>query len=177
MNAVDLFIQNYFTSTRTPTVTEFFGILTSIFDLSPTFFLVLFFLVFIMYKAKGLKYSILFLSTILSAIFIVYVLKNIFDTSRPLGGVVYAYGGSFPSYHATIGAVFFVMLMYIFHGSFKSRLAMIFNIFSVSFIILVALSRVYLGVHWLTDVVVGVVLGLAISHGAILVFRKYFKDL
>lgn len=177
MHATDTLIQEYFNTNRTESLTNFFYALTMLFDLSPSFLLVSFCLALLIYLVKGLRYSILFVATIALTTVIVYLLKISFNISRPTSAFYDVYGQSFPSYHATIAAVFFVLLMYIFHGSFKSRVAMVFNVFSIIFIFLVAFSRVYLGVHWFTDVVVGVVLGLLISHGAVLVFKKYFKNL
>lgn len=177
MHATDTLVQQFFSNNRTELFTNFFYTITTLFDLSFSFVLIAFCVAVLIYLFRNIKYSILFVSSLSVATLMVYFLKVFFDVSRPTDSFYNVYGQSFPSYHATIVAVFFVMLMYIFHGSFKSRLSMIFNGFSISFIFLVSTSRLYLGVHWLTDVLAGVILGLVISHVSIFIFRKYFKDL
>ncbi len=46
------------------------------------------------------------------------------------------------------------------------------TILSMIIILFVAISRMYLGVHYLTDVIVGAVLGLTIAYGMYLYFKK-----
>ena len=98
------------------------------------------------------------ISMILSAIF-VYILKLAFIRVRPfealdIENLLSADGWSFPSGHAT--AVF-------------SMWAMLDKEFSrlkwwwLAFAVLVAFSRLYTGVHYLTDVVAGALIGYTIS--------------
>jgi undecaprenyl-diphosphatase len=68
---------------------------------------------------------------------------------------------SFPSGH-TMNAVNFAVL---FSWAYPPLMYVV-----VPFAILVALSRVVLGMHYPTDVIVGAVLGVAISWGSILLF-------
>jgi len=86
------------------------------------------------------------------------------------------FGPSFPSYHATVATVFFVMLMYIFDDYLRGFWRVLFNVVCVFLIFLVAFSRVYLGVHWLSDVSAGILIGSALSYLAILIFRKFNKS-
>jgi len=111
------------------------------------------------------------LSMLIQAI-IVYLLKISFDINRPIGAVMNSFGKSFPSYHASAVTVFFVILMYIFDKNLKKYSRILFNTFCIIIIILVASSRLYLGVHWLSDVLAGVVLGIFISYISVLIFKK-----
>jgi undecaprenyl-diphosphatase len=77
---------------------------------------------------------------------------------------------SFPSGH-TIGiAVCLLVLGYLIYSRHSSA-ARVFNwsILTIISISLISISRLYLGYHWLTDVVASVGLGLMILTGAILV--------
>ena len=104
---------------------------------------------------------------------LVYLLKVVFNTPRPVDAVTYAFGASFPSYHATMSAVFFISLYF----SFKDKIGVFYKkslyIFSIVAVFLVAFSRIYLGVHWFTDVVSGSVLGATISYISMRLFKKY----
>ncbi|MFA5888917.1 MAG: phosphatase PAP2 family protein [Candidatus Paceibacterota bacterium] len=179
MNSLDIFIQNYFSTVRTPFTTEFAYIVSRFFDVTDwegaIAFIAMVFCIFVLiYLFRNKKYSFLFLFTLFCGAIIIYFLKMLFGVARPLDGVIIAFGQSFPSYHATMATMFFAMLMYIFDDHFNSLGRIIFNLACVVGIFLVAISRVYLGVHWLSDVIGGIVLGVLICFMATKVF-KYFK--
>ncbi len=69
---------------------------------------------------------------------------------------------SFPSQHATTAAAFYGVIAYIIIRSYKSWKARLTMVLSLALIvILVDLSRLYLGVHYLSDVLAGNLLGFA----------------
>ncbi len=173
MNSLNIFVQNFFVSTRTPNITEFLFLLTTVFDVSLGFVLLLIAISFLIYRVRGLKYTVLFISSICFTTVTVYVLKYVFNTPRPLDSVFIAHGGSLPSGHATISVVFFIILNYIFTRSFSSIYRKVFLAFSFVTALLVSVSRLYLGVHWLTDVLFGILLGCLISFISIKAFKKY----
>ncbi|MDO4799208.1 MAG: phosphatase PAP2 family protein [Bacillota bacterium] len=75
-----------------------------------------------------------------------------------------ATGTSFPSGHTQCVSTFFSYLT-MFAGRYWFALA-----FGIT--VLVALSRMYLGVHWPKDVIFGAILGLVIAAGAGYLYRK-----
>ena len=78
-------------------------------------------------------------------------------------------GKSFPSGHTQNFSTV------LFSGSFYSKKKVMFYVSSV-LVLLMMLSRMYLGVHFLEDVVVAAILGISIAYGAFLVFNKLFDD-
>jgi membrane-associated phospholipid phosphatase len=73
-----------------------------------------------------------------------------------------AHGYSFPSGHAFTAMVIYGFLIYITGKSIKSDVLR-FVIFSLSaiVIIIVGISRIYLNVHWVTDVLGGYAVGFS----------------
>ncbi|MCX6702102.1 MAG: phosphatase PAP2 family protein [Candidatus Zambryskibacteria bacterium] len=176
MNSIDIFVQNYFSTIRAPFLTEFMYILTSLFDVSFSFFAVVFCVALLIYIVRNLKYSLLFTVAIFFSGAFVYFLKLFFNVARPINPVITAFGQSFPSYHATVATVFFIMLMYIFDDYFSSIKRKTFNFICIVSIFLIAFSRIYLGVHWLSDVIGGIVFGGIISYISIKIFKYAQKS-
>lgn len=98
-----------------------------------------------------------------------FILKPIVSRSRPgleLGAIIVGQGNSgfsFPSGHATTAFAMATVL-----AAYEPRFGWIF----VSVAILISWSRVYLGVHYSSDVIAGALLGWAIGKMA-LFFTKY----
>jgi membrane-associated phospholipid phosphatase len=86
----------------------------------------------------------------------VQLLKHIFGRARPLDRLVQIDTGSFPSGHVANAATMAAVLCIIFWRTWVW-------IAGAAYTILMMLSRTYLGVHWLTDTVGGLLLGVAIA--------------
>lgn len=93
------------------------------------------------------------------------ILKNIFQRNRPtLEQLVFEDSFSFPSGHSMIIATIYVMLMYLTYKYIKNKNVRIALYVICSLIIfLVGISRIYLRVHYFTDVLAGWTLGVVIS--------------
>jgi membrane-associated phospholipid phosphatase len=89
--------------------------------------------------------------------------KAAYDRARPPGGLISSSSGSFPSGHAIAAAVTAVGLVLVLlrpgpaRWKWESR--------AVAFAFLMALSRVYLRVHWFSDVVAGGLIGAGLALG------------
>ncbi len=119
-------------------------------------------------KRKGFA---IFLSLMIS-LNLMQGLKAIFKVERPYlayGDLIEAErtstatGYSFPSGHSTGASSFYSSLLLLFKNK-------AIRILAILIIILVPLSRLYLGVHWPLDVMFGTILGLGIT----LFFEPYF---
>ncbi|MDO9432517.1 MAG: phosphatase PAP2 family protein [Pseudomonadota bacterium] len=121
--------------------------------------------------------ALIFAGTVILAYASSEVLKAFYDRDRPMlvahGSIVYSQ--SFPSGHSTAAAATFLTLATVL-ASFESRRrtkALIYAL-AITAMIAVGVSRVYLGVHWPTDVLAGWALGAswALAAWIVLVFTQ-----
>lgn len=105
------------------------------------------------------------LSLALAGMALITTLKAVFAEPRPPESVrVIATGGfSFPSGHATIAAIGYGALAHDLEVGTRRQRSLVAGVL----IVLVALSRVALGVHFFRDVVAGVIVGLAFLAAAV----------
>jgi undecaprenyl-diphosphatase len=92
------------------------------------------------------------------------LLKSAFQRTRPqLDDPIFTFTGySFPSGHTLTATVVFGCLAALIVANTKHRIVRVISILSASILIaLVAFSRIYLGAHYLTDVVGAIAEGLA----------------
>jgi undecaprenyl-diphosphatase len=88
------------------------------------------------------------------------LLKTLVDRPRPPAGLVHPVGSSYPSGHATYAGTTAVALVLLFTAAGPGRWPW-WTAAGVT-IALMAWSRTYLQVHWLSDVVAGSLLGVGI---------------
>lgn len=123
-----------------------------------------------------------FIATIIAAtgaIGLNFWLKNMFSRDRPelWERIIDVSFYSFPSGHAMISLVIYGFVGYWFASSFKSWRIPIISMTTL-LIAAIGISRLYLGVHWPTDVIAGYAAGLVWLISCILgleVARKYFS--
>jgi undecaprenyl-diphosphatase len=88
-------------------------------------------------------------------------IKLLVERTRPLLKLINEQGFSFPSGHSTMSMAMALSIYFIFINkipSYKGRVALL--LFAMFWPILIAFTRVYLNVHWLSDVVAGLTLGI-----------------
>ena len=103
------------------------------------------------------------------------VLKNSFDRERPsILRLIEISGFSFPSGHAMGSTIFFGSLMTVFKHTDINYKALIMSL-CAAFIVMISSSRVYLGVHYPTDIIAGIIAGLAVLTFTSIVMHKKLK--
>jgi membrane-associated phospholipid phosphatase len=139
-------------------VMQFFTFLgTHIFLIPANIILVAYFL----FVKKHRWYSIKIPVVALSSLLLMFSLKYLFQRSRPLSPLVeHARGYSFPSGHALISFTFYGLLIYLTWLNVKNVWLKWLIITGLALLIFViGLSRVYLRVHYASDVIAGYCIG------------------
>jgi undecaprenyl-diphosphatase len=90
------------------------------------------------------------------------LLKQLFQRKRPLSPLLKAAKGlSFPSGHAIMAVTFYGLLIYILQHSITiDWLKWLVTVLVTVLIILIGFSRIYLRVHYASDVAAGFIIGL-----------------
>lgn len=97
----------------------------------------------------------------LSSVCVMHLLKLLFNRPRPLIPLLEpAHGLSFPSGHAMTSVTFFGLFIYLTINHVKNTfLKILLVVLLLSFIIIIGYSRVYLRVHYPSDVLAGYCMG------------------
>ena len=111
---------------------------------------------------KQTWFSIRVITIAISSLVLMLLLKQLFQRKRPLSPLLKAARGlSFPSGHAIMAVTFYGLLIYILRHTIEiDWLKWVASILIVVLIMLIGFSRIYLRVHYASDVLGGFIIGL-----------------
>lgn len=91
------------------------------------------------------------------------ILKNIFQRPRPTGfRIINETGYSFPSGHSMVSMAFYGFLIYLIYKNVKNKYLKCGLIATLGVLItLIGISRIYLGVHYTSDVLAGFLISIS----------------
>jgi undecaprenyl-diphosphatase len=113
------------------------------------------------FRTKDFRYPAFLAFCVVGALGLSPLIKVVIQRPRPQFSQVFEIGGfAFPSGHATTSTIVFASLAYVLSRSESWRVAVWIWAASGFAAFLIGFSRLYLGVHWPTDVIGGWVLGL-----------------
>lgn len=120
----------------------------------------------ILYKKNRVREATAITLNLIISTFVYVILKNIFQRERPVTGniLIDEVGFSFPSGHTTNNVAFYALAIYLVCINVKNKTArnVCCGIFAV-IPILIAFSRIYLRVHYPTDIIAGFCLGIVLT--------------
>jgi len=160
---IDNQILNFFVSLRTPAFNTFFKTISEFGEIYIAGIFVLVVL-FILYKNKQKSFLIFFLSTVIIGEATIQILKLIIARARPPieFALVHESSFSFPSAHAATAILVFLSILIIVKALGKNLnkyfKALIYTTLII-FIVFIPISRLYLGIHWFSDVLGGLLIG------------------
>lgn len=157
---MDQVIQGWIQGIMTPMLTSFFMFITD-FGGASIFIIISLFSLFI---AKKKKFGMSVTINLLIIFLLNVILKNIFQRPRPdeAGMLIEETGFSFPSGHSMVSMAFYGYLMYLAYRRIENPYLRYAACISLGLLIcLIGISRVYLGVHYPSDVFSGFCLAIA----------------
>ena len=118
-------------------------------------------IIFFLFIRKHRWYSIKIPAIALSSLALMFILKNIFGRPRPdIPLLSEAQGLSFPSGHALMSVTFYGLLIYILWNTVQKQwMKWTFTILLLLLILAIGFSRIYLRVHYASDVMAGFAVG------------------
>lgn len=159
---LDLLIKQWLQIRQVPCLINLMSLITNMG--SPLTFVLLSILVFI-YLARRKQWleAIASYTCLLSAWILMDTLKLVFARPRPLGEVfTVATGYSLPSGHAMISMAYYGFIAILLLVQYQSRWNRIAAVGLAALILCIGFSRIYLNVHYFSDVLAGYVLGLLV---------------
>lgn len=170
---LDNFIYKFITSFKSDSLTVFMKIITSSCN---TFFIVIATILLVLF-IKNKKTSVFIgINTILN-VGINTILKLIFLRDRPIGiSLIEQDGYSFPSGHSMMAVAFYGMIIYlIFKSRCDKKIKVIASTLLSLLILFIGVSRIYLGVHYASDVIAG--FAISVSYLILfieLIYKRFF---
>lgn len=159
----DLAVFDFFLNFKTLFLIKFFSVITL---LGSTYLIVLNFLIlaWILISKRRKRAAAITLFALMGSVILTHFLRNTFERPRPYGCLATLLGSScysFPSGHSTISIYFYGLLLYLIFRFLPISLKKFFW-FSLGvsiLVILIGISRIFLGVHYPSDILAGFFLG------------------
>lgn len=126
---------------------------------------------------KNKKIPLCFLINLVTITLLNQTLKIIIKRPRPIGyRLINETGYSFPSGHAMVTAAFYGYLIYIIYKYIDNKvLKYVLMVLCAFLILLIGLSRIYLGVHYASDVVGGITFSIFYLILFVNISKKYIS--
>lgn len=124
------------------------------------------------------KYGFPLTIAALSGLAIYKPMKHIFLRARPdvMYHIVEQGGYSFPSGHTTSSIIVYGVLLYLIRKHCKNeRLKNILSVICLIFVFCIGPSRLYVGVHWATDVLCGIFIALGVVTLVIAILERMYN--
>ena len=101
------------------------------------------------------------------------IIKILIQRTRPAMQLVTETDYSFPSGHSIFSIILFSLIIYFYKDEIKNKtLKILFIIANILVIILIGFSRIYLNVHWFTDVVGGYAIGFFVANLLLFILKE-----
>ena len=181
LTQIDLRVLNLMPNIRTPLQTTLMRIITTLANIQSVIIFLLLAVTLLWFRRQRVV-AALFVLLVGAEELVTFILKHLIHRLRPGTSlrIIGEDGFSFPSGHVVRATVLFGFLTYLLYRSYKSKKARILTLIVYFLtVFLVAVSRIYLGVHYPTDVWASFLLGcalLTLTIGLIEILIRYAKD-
>jgi len=160
LTQLDTWVNQEISTLHTPTLTQVIIFITNLNGVVGNIFIGIIAMIFLTYK-KWYDARRFYLFSLLGSLILFAGLKQLVARLRPHSELIEVINYSFPSGHATLSMTTALLVYFIFAP--KSASVFVKNILFMACVIwplFIAFTRVYLNVHWISDVLAGLALGL-----------------
>lgn len=175
LQAFDTFVYTWIFSYASDAMTLFMKGITFLGNTKTMIVFSLVILFFFLFVKPHRWYSITIPVVAMGGISLNMVLKQLFERPRPLVDyhLVEASGLSFPSGHAMFSFTFYGLMIYIiWHYTENKPIRYGLSVLLLSLAMLIGISRIYLGVHYPSDVFAGFAAGFIWLSTSLIVLRR-----
>jgi undecaprenyl-diphosphatase len=172
---IDLIVQTWIDTIQYSSLTQFFEWISVIADPLPMLLLSAVLIVALVVQ-RDWKETLVADIALLGGLGIHYLLKILIGRIRPEGAELIETTPSFPSGHSTMSVIFFALLIFYVLPDLKNKaLRKGLQFLSIILMILIPFSRIYLGLHWFSDVLAGIILGAVVFVLSMILAKKYIR--
>jgi len=174
--AVNANVNSWAVSIQSDSITEIAKVIHYVFSTTPLVAITLSVAAYLFYR-RHRNDALFLVAATLGVLLIVSVVKWAIHSPRPLNWIIQVSGFSYPSGHIVNTVVLLGALTYLIWQHFKSRNVKILSgILFVLISLLVGFDRIYLNVHWFSDVLGAYSLGIFWLTFCILAFRLRYTS-
>jgi undecaprenyl-diphosphatase len=162
IESFDRSVTEYVTSFRSPELTLFFIFITDMGDVYAYITAMILVTIFLFVKLRSWKFIFQLLGVLVLSALSNIALKKVFDRARPAEEhLVVIESLSYPSGHAMSAMAFYGFLIYLLYQIRMNNIVrVLLSVVFALLILFIGVSRIYLGVHFPSDVAGGFIAGL-----------------
>ena len=176
LKTFDTKIINFIQSFESDFLTTFLKTLTKIGNTKTVIVLTIIVFLFLLLK-KYTHYGIYFVLNMISSWVIIDGVKYLVKRERPtMHRLISEKNFSFPSGHATATFIFWTLIIIFIVLTLNNIFKYIITILIISLIFIVGVSRIYLGVHFPSDILAGYLAGSFVVSLSYLILNKIYKN-
>ena len=163
---IDTTVWSDFVASRSPAINTLMAGASWVFDPKRAVLLALIIAAAVWWFLKKAMHALYILCSVVFSAANSYIIKHVYERPRPEEALrlITEDGFSFPSGHATAVTALFVSLVLVLTTTrVGRRLRYLLWAAALALIVFICVTRLYLGVHWVTDVIGGFSVGLGSS--------------
>lgn len=127
----------------------------------------------VLFQQKRRIAAFVFTGGYVSLVLVIHFLKGWIERPRPTNALIKDTLFSFPSAHSALAMYFFVFVAFAFATRIKNKtLRTLVTVTLLVAPLIIAFTRLYLGVHYPSDIIFGLLLGTVFAYGGIRLIRS-----
>lgn len=127
----------------------------------------------VLFQQKRRIAAFVFTGGYVSLVLVIHFLKGWIERPRPTNALIEDALFSFPSAHSALAIYFFLFAIFVFAIRIKNRSARALVIATLLVApLIIACTRLYLGLHYPSDIIFGLLLGAAFAYAGIRIIRS-----